>query len=546
MTELGAPGTGDDQLPLATARAPRTVSLFWLIPLVAAAVGGWLAWQAYSTRGPEITIVFTRGEGIEAGKTAVRYKDVEVGRVTAMHIAPDLKTIEVRARIGLDFAPHLTENTRFWVVRPRVGAQGVSGLSTLVSGAYIEVDPAAGAPAAHFTALETPPIVTSDAPGRSFVLRAAELGNVQPGSPLTFKDIEVGEVLGYELAADGADVFIHVFVREPHTALVREDSRFWLASGVRVSLGATGLDLRTASLQEVLLGGIKFDAPNGAESAQAPEGAVFALFESVDAVADAGYTEQVRYLLYFDESVRGLARGAPVEFRGIKLGEVASVGLEVERAELNPRIPVVVRLQPQRLGAASKAEPAEVEAIIAGLVARGLRARLQTANLLTGQLYVDLTLDPDSPADLVPSARKLPQIPTLPTELGEFKDNVNALIAELRRFPLDRIGAKAVAALDGVARLTADPAIARALDSASDSFAAVGAAARGFEQQLAPLRADIAGALGTFDEHSPLYQRLHETLRQIDHAARALRQLGETLERRPEAVIWGKEGAADD
>ncbi len=501
--ENGAQDAATAALPEAEIRTARAVSLFWLIPLLAAAIAGWLAWEAYSTRGPEITIVFKRGEGIEAGKTTIRYKAVEIGQVLNVGIAPDLKSIQVRARINLDFADHLTDQTRFWVVRPRVGASGISGLSTLVSGAFIEVDPAPGTPASRFTALEAPPIVPSDAPGRSYVLRARELGNVQPGSVLTFKDIEAGEVLGYELSDDGNEVKIHIFVREPYTLLVRENTRFWLASGLDLSVGADGLKFRTPSLQEVLLGGIKFDAPLGVDTPPAEPGAEFELFSDVEAIAEAGFTEQVRFVMYFDESIRGLSPGAPVEFRGIKLGEVSEIGLEIEQAAIKPQIPVVVNLHPQRLGHIAGTDSEEAGSIISSLIDRGLRARLQTGSLLTGQLYIDFALEPDTKAVFITGKRSLPQIPTLPTEFGEFKNNANALLAEFRRFPLAAIGERAVGALGAVEKRFDDPDIGRAVRAATASFESFERLAGEIETSFEPLRADLAAALATLREGSP-------------------------------------------
>ncbi|MGE0483985.1 MAG: intermembrane transport protein PqiB [Gammaproteobacteria bacterium] len=529
-----------ETLPAAEARGARGLSLFWLVPLVAALVAGWLGWQAWSARGPEITIVFAHAEGLEPGRTAIRFKAVEVGKVGEVRIAPDLASVEVHARIARDFAPHLTTGTRFWAVRPRIGASGVSGLGTLVSGVYIEVDPAPGEAATRFTALDAPPIVTSDAPGRAFVLRAARLYNLQPGTPITFKDIEVGEVLGYELADDGERIAVHVFVREPHAALVHENSRFWVASGLDLSIGSDGIDVRTSSLQEMVLGGIRFDTPPGEDAPAAAAGHPFELHESFAAVAESGYTEQVRYVLYFDESVRGLAPGAPVEFRGIKLGEVTEVGLEYSRQGLNPAIPVVVTLHARRLGDG----PGDIEdaaAMVTDLIAKGLRARLQTGNLLTGQLYVEFALLPDAPARYVTGRRHLPQIPTLPTEFGEFKNNVNGLLAELRAFPLSTVGERAVGALTAIERLVDDPATAGVLRAAGSSFTAVEDAARAFEASIGPLREDLRGALAGLGEGSPLYVRMHETLRQLEAMARAVRELGDTLEREPQSVIWGKE-----
>lgn len=524
----------------ATVRRERSVSLFWLFPLVAALVAAWLAWQAYTTRGTEITIQFNRGEGLAAGTTVIRYKAVEVGQVEQVSIARDLRSIEVKARINLDFSPHLSTNTRFWIVRPRIGARGISGLGTLVSGAYIEVDPAPGPAANRFVGLEVPPIIASDAPGASYVLKAAGIGGVNPGSSVYFKDVEVGEVLGYELAADGAEVSIHVFVRDPYTQFVRENSRFWLSHGFGFSLSADGLEVKTGSLQEVLLGGINFDSPAGPDTAAAASGSTFALFPDFDSIAEAGITNSVRYIMYFDESVRGLRVGAPVEYRGIKLGEVAEIGLEIQGARLNPYIPVVVGLQPQRLGAHSSERQAEAATAIESLIKNGLKASLETGNLLTGQLFIELLLNENAPAKFVAGKRDLPQIPTLPTEFGEFRKNVTALLAELREFPLGEIGDRMSTALAAVERTVSDPEIARTITAAKSSFESFENLNTAFEKEILPIGDSLRASLAGLKPTAPIYSRIEATLHQIELAARAFRQLSETIERNPESAVWGK------
>lgn len=534
----------DDTLPVAELATPRSLSLFWLIPLVAALIGAWLGWQAWSTRGTEVEIVFARGDGIEAGKTGIRYKAVQVGQVVEVRIAGDLQSIVVTARINRDFEPHLTDGTRFWVVRPRIGASGVSGLNTLVSGAYLEVDPGPGQAARRFTGLDEPPLVTSDKPGREFVLHARELGTLQAGSPVSFKGIEVGETLGHELDADGERVLVHVFVREPYADLVRENTRFWHASGIDVAVSADGLNVSTPSLQELVLGGIEFGAPRGRRAPPAAAGARFELFDSLAAVAEAGFTERVRYVLYFDESIRGLARGAAVEFRGIKLGEVTEIGLELETRGHEVYIPVEISLHPQRLGALAGTRDDDARVLLDTLIERGLRARLQTGNLITGALYVDLAIAPDTAATFVTGQRELPQIPTLPTEFGEFKSNVSALLDKLRRFPLDDLAARATRVLDELEAVLAQVRAAGVPAAASASLGAVEEAAGRVGAAVGPLSDQLGATLGTLEEGSALQLRLHETLRQLDAMARSLRQLGDAIERQPESLIWGRE--ADD
>lgn len=529
--------TGED-IPRAHVATSRRVSVVWLLPLIAALVGGWLVYDTYSRRGPVITISFHRGDGIEADKTELRFKSVRIGKVTDVRIADDLQSVIIVARIDKHFASQLGEGARFWVVRPRVGARGVSGLGTLVSGAYIEIDPGEGRPRRHFTGLEAPPIITADVPGNRYVLQSDKLGSIQAGSGVFYRDIQVGEVLGHELAEDGSRVTIHIFVRDPYTLLVRNETNFSNASGINVSVGADGIDLRTTSLQSLLVGGVTFDLPLGKTGEPAPAGTTFWLFDSAESIGDAQYTQQVPFVLYFDDSVRGLAVGAPVEFKGIKLGSVSQIGLEVDDDSGEVRIAVTVALQPQRLSTAS--DPNKPKDIIENLIARGLRARVQTGSLLTGQMFVELGLYPDTPATIVDGKLNLAQIPTIPSEFVEIKESMTELLDKLRRLPLESIGDHAVATLEEIEALVKSPAIDAALSGAAASMASIDKAAATLAKELPMLTAQISATLADLDANSALHARLSRTLTQLEAAARAVRGLAETVDRQPNAIIFGK------
>lgn len=525
-------------LPRAQVTTSRRLSVVWLLPLIAAFVGGWLVYDTYTKRGPVITISFHRGDGIEADKTELRFKSVRIGKVTEVRIADDLQSVITVARIDKHFAPQLGEGARFWVVRPRVGARGVSGLGTLVSGAYIEIDPGEGAPRRHFAGLEAPPIITADVPGNRYVLQSDKLGSIQAGSGVFYRDIQVGEVLGHELAEDGSRVTIHIFVREPYTLLVRTGTNFSNASGINVSVGADGIDLRTTSLQSLLVGGVTFDLPLGKTGEPAPAGTTFWLFDNAESIGDAQYTEQVPFVLYFDDSVRGLAVGAPVEFKGIKLGSVSQIGLEVDDDSGEVRIAVTVALQPQRLSTVS--DPNQPKDIIENLIARGLRARVQTGSLLTGQMFVELGLYPDTPATMVDGKRTLAQIPTIPSEFVEIKESMTELLDKLRRLPLESIGEHAVATLAEIEALVKSPKIDAALTGAAASMESINTVADALAAELPLLTAQIRATLADIDANSALHARLSSTLEQLEGAARAVRGLAETVERQPNAIIWGK------
>src|SRR3954462_13907346 len=317
----------------AVGRRRRRFSVVWLVPLVAAAIAAWLAVTTLREKGPTVTIAFKTAEGLEAGKTKVRYKDIEVGTVQDLRLSDDLKGVVAVAELRKQVEPFVTEGTRWWVVRPRVGASGVSGLGTLISGAYIGLDPGQGKPALSFTGLEEPPPMTSDVPGRRFALHADGLGSVDQGSPVYYRGLRVGQVLSRTLDDARRSFTCEVFVDAPHDRLVRDASRFWNASGIDVSVSSGGVEVATESLQSILAGGVAFDTPGiEAPGEEATAGHAFRLYESRRKVDEPVITERVPFLARFSGSVGGLHAGSPVQFNGIPVGVVTDVRLEWDTA----------------------------------------------------------------------------------------------------------------------------------------------------------------------------------------------------------------------
>ncbi|MEO5830544.1 MAG: MlaD family protein, partial [Rhodanobacter sp.] len=372
-------------------------SLIWLIPALAAVIGMSLVVSNWLQAGPHIVISFQSAEGLDAGKTPVKYKNVVIGRVSKIHLSSDRSHVLVNVALEKSAEGFATRDTRFWVVRPRIGLGGVSGIDTLLSGAFIGADVGDSTQSEdEFKGLEIPPTVTNGAPGRSFVLHSEDLGSLDIGSPVYYRRIQVGRVVSYQLDKDGKGVSLQIFVDGPNDHFVTRSSRFWNASGVDVSLGANGLTLNTQSLATVLAGGVAFrDPPGPPDSTPAPEDDAFKLFaDQTTALAPPdGTPSYIR--MRFEQSVRGLAVDAPVEFLGINIGKVVSVRLDYD--EQKQRFPVLVGalIYPQRLGAAydklealakAKGENPDLSQMVGRLVDHGLRAQARTGNLLTGQL----------------------------------------------------------------------------------------------------------------------------------------------------------------
>jgi paraquat-inducible protein B len=534
-----------EELPEVEVRKRRGISLVWLIPLVAGAIAIWLGYTTLQEKGPTIRVAFDNAEGLEAGKTRVRYRNVEVGLVDQVTLSEDLSHIVVGASLDRSMAAHMREGTQFWIVRPRVGLGGVSGLGTLLSGAYVEFDPGDGPPTQEFVGLEEPPPITSRVPGTQFLLRTDQLGSIGRGAPVYYRSIPVGQVLGYELADDKQALSIKIFVDAPNDQLVRPSSRFWNASGIEVSMGAGGLDVALESLEALLAGGIAFDTPDIDEPGEAAAaGTAFPLFASLREVTEAGFTQRIPYLVEFDGSVRGLRAGAPVEFRGIRAGTVTDVRLEIDAGHNSVRIPIALEIEPQRIGVVQGASDAQPYAVMAALVERGLRAQLKSGNLLTGELLVDLDFHPDSPPASLDRSGAHPKIPSVPAELEALEASVSAMLTKLAALPLPELIDDLRRTIKGIDSLVASPDTVGTVAALNQSAVRLAGLLAMFDGQVGPLlvqaRSTLASADGLVGADSQARYDLNLLLKELTGAARAIRGLADYLERHPEALLRGK------
>lgn len=531
------------RLPEAHPAPPRRrrPGLVWLIPLIAAVIGGGIALQSWLSKGPTITIAFRTAEGIEPGKTLVRYKNVNVGTVTRVQFAKD-GSVEVSAELSHDARQFLRADSQFWVVRPRISAGGVSGLSTLFSGAYISFTAGKSSQARHeFTGLEIPPIETEGRPGREYILHASDAGSLQVGSPVLFHRVKAGEVLTYQIDPDGAGVSLRIFVDSPYDRFVTTAVRFWQASGVDLSLGADGLQVHTQSAAAILEGGLAFEvAPNSAPAPVAPAEARFELFRDQASAMRLPYTEVQHYRIYFKESLRGLSVGAPVEFHGIRVGEVSRFGIEYDQHEGIFRFPVEVDVYSEMLrehyiaGAARANDKtaASQRDIVDRLVTAGMRAQLKTGNLLTGQLYVEFDFVQHPPPAAINWNTPTPLLPSVSGGLNALTDNLGDLAAKLDQVPLDKISAQLLESLHNLQEMLSSTTtlVNRLNDQVTPQVAAA----------LGDARKTLQAANATLSDSSPLQSDLHDTLKQLSRSARALADLSDFLEQHPEALIRGK------
>jgi paraquat-inducible protein B len=497
-------------------------SLVWIVPIVAALAGAWVAVTRIMSEGPKITLVLHSADGIEAGKTKIRYNGVEIGTLTTVRLSDDHKSVLTTAQMEPDAASFLVEDTRFWVVRPRVSGATVSGLGTLVSGAYIGVDIGTSNKRKRaFVALRTPPVVTTDVPGRYFVLKAEDLGSLDNGTPIFFRRLQVGEVTAYQLEEDGKTLSVKVFINAPYDKFVTPNTRFWQASGVDVSLSAAGLTVQTQSVLSILVGGIAFEPPAvDAASGPAEANSEFRLFRDRTEAFKLPSQDPQAYVLLFNHTVRGLEPGAPVEFRGVVVGEVVSVDAKLDIETFDFSVPVTIRMDAQRLGVkvdhtTAASELADVRRrLMDSLVARGTRAQLRSGSLVTGALYVAFDFFPDAPPATIDWAQDPVHLPTIAGEIDAIEASVVNIIKKLDQVPFKEIG-----------------------DDVRTSI-------RDLDRTLVSARTTLDDAGKLIAPNSALAVQLDNTLQEMTRAARGLRVLADYLERHPEALLRGKAGEA--
>jgi paraquat-inducible protein B len=509
--------------------------LVWVVPIAAAVIGISLLIRNWQNEGPRITISYLSGEGIQVGKTVVKYRDVTVGRVSAVGLSADHQTVLVSADLSRDAESLLKADTQFWIVRPRIGVGSVSGLDTLLSGVYIGMKTgAATLSERHFVGLESPPALSHGPRGRELQLHAARAGSLAIGAPVYFRQFQVGRVIDENLLPDGS-TRVSVFVEAPYDNFVKSVTRFWNASGIDVKLGADGLSVQTESLAAVLAGGLAFD-DGPIEALFFAAGSMpgeFTLYKNeTEALAPPdGDPHYVR--MRFAQALRGLEVGAPVEFVGVNIGSVVAVDLGYERQDKSFPVIVTAKLYPRRMGQAYEALAAQgktesvetLAAFVGTLVKRGLRAQPRSASLLTGKLYIALDFLPASPRAAFDASIRPVELPTVNGTFQELGASAGRLVKKVNDLPLEQIAADLHTDLKDLHE-TLSELHTRVLPNAVDTLSA--------------LHGTLDSVDRTLDVESPLQRGLTETLSESRSTLQAVRELADYLDRHPDALLRGR------
>lgn len=526
-------------------RPRRWFSWVWVVPIAAAGIVLWLAWRGLADRGPMISISFKVAEGLQPGQTKIQHRDVDVGSVESVELTPDMSHVIVHARMTRRAAPYLTEKTRFYIVAPHVGVGGVSGLSTIVSGTYIEMYPGRdGEPKRDFVALDEPPILPPDTPGTSFTLEAPDLGSLTQGSPITYHGISVGEVEGYTLAADGTHVTVTAFIRSPQDKLVRKETRFWNAGGIDASFGAQGVRVRANSWGQLISGGISFETPEPAlaGSDRSAQGTDFKLYDNRESALNAPNGPELLYFADFEGNQRGVQPGIAVQLEGNTVGDVKDVRLRYDerRHRLVTRVTFGVDASRVTIDAMPRREGADVRGVVSDwltrLVASGLRAQIGSLSFLTGQKVVALDTVANAPPAHLRQVGGNVEFPSLASgDLTEILANLRSVLKNLDRATSGPQLGHALQSLDDTLThldtLTRDidPDIKSLIRSLRDTSEAA-------QNTLSAVQGMVGSAGGNGNTDFP------KMMRELSDAARSVRVLADYLDRHPESLLRGRKG----
>lgn len=578
-------------------------SPIWIVPVAAVLIGSWMLFHSLKNQGAVVTLLASNAEGLVAGKTQIKSRSVDIGKVISVELSQDLKQVVIRARMNPGTDALLNDESQLWVVKPTVGRGGVSGLSTLLSGAYIELQPGkSNHGKVFFELLETPPLAPPDAPGIRVTLSSSDAAALAVGDPVLYRGYEVGSVERSEFDMQQRLMRYQLFIRAPYNSLVTENVRFWKASGMALDMSAEGVRVEMASVTTLLGGGVTFDVLEGWPQGElAQPNAEFALFANKKSIQEGLYRERLEYLLFFDESIRGLTAGAPVEYRGVRIGTVASVPYFFKmknplQVAFNKGIPVLIHIESGRLY--DNLTLAQLSAELEAAVSRGLVAVLKTGNLLTGGLYIDLNQQ-DQPAgntttavttaapttgnqqsetlpstdqaatqtptadtagapvagtagtatvqvaamqpDTIPEFAGYKTLPTARSGLGHIEQKVLQALDKVNNLPVEQVLADSSATLKATQQLMQQSQqLVQTLDQLAGQQQMQQMPAE-LNKTLAELRKTLTG----LSPGSPVYERINSNLQSMDRVLRDLQPVVQTLNQQSNALVLGADAQSE-
>lgn len=524
-----------------------SIAPIWFVPIAALAIAAWLALKAWQETGPTLDIVFDDAAGMSVGKTEVRYREVIVGKVVDIKLADDYEKVQVKVEMDPHISGQISEYSRFWVVSPRVSLAGVSGLNTLLSGVYIEMDPGDnGKFVSRFEGLEQAPAFRSYDKGTQYRLNAQKLGSLDVGSPIYHRDVKVGWVTSYQLIPEKQNVQLRVFIEYPYDSLVKDSSNFWNVSGFGLSFGANGIEAKLASVASLMAGGLEFSSPSGYKDQlkQSPEDKEFYLFPDKKAVQNGSYSVAYPYLLRFNGSIRGLKVGAPVEFKGMQVGEVTSFSINTDTTNTaeGSDIEVKVSIQPERINRQEPISWKELDELLANLVSNGMRAQLKTSSIITGALFVDLVPgleDKQEGLGLI-SSNIYSEIPTAQSQYQQLSNEVASIIKQVSAFPFASISKNIDQGLERINTLIGRLEPEKIGSDTAKIISNLKDASEGLDGVVEEFNSTLKTVDQTISSDSRMYNEMVRMMEEISEAADSFEKITDELNRHPNSLVVGR------
>lgn len=519
----------------------------WIVPIVTVLIGAWILFYHFSHQGKVITLTTTSAEGIEAGKTAIKSRSVDVGIVESVVLSDNLREVEIKARINNGMEKLLRKDSAFWVVKPQIGKEGVSGLGTLLSGAYIQLQPGSSSDAVfHFKLLDAPPLASPNAKGIRIELNSEQSGQLNAGDPVLFRGFRVGTVETSDFDPAARKISYQLFINAPYDALVTDNVRFWKDSGVAFNMSAAGMRVEMGSLTTLFSGGVSFDVPTGWELGEkAKNHQNFQLFDNKNNIGDSLYTVHKDYVLFFTDSIRGLQAGAPVEFRGIRLGTVAqapfyTTGVE-QTMNSDYRIPVMIRIEPDRF-ISKLGKNFNIDQRLQDAEKQGLRAALKSANLLTGALYVDLDFYPQEKVWTGPTTINGYQVlPTTSAGLAQIQQKLMSTLDKINNLPLNPMLNEATSTLaQSQSTLRELQRTLKSVNQITESKSM-----QQLPQDMQQTLRELNRSMKSFQPGSPAYTKMVGDMQRLDQVLRELQPVLRTLNNKSNALVFEADKAND-
>ncbi len=537
------------QQPLdAEIKTVKTISKVWFVPIVALLIGGWMVYYHLSNQGPAVTILFNSAEGMEAGKTKIKSRSVTIGQVETIKLNEQDDGVIVTVRMSNNTEKMLVKDSKFWVVSPQIALSGVTGLDTLISGVYIELSPGLSEQRSkEFTALNSPPITPKGTPGLHVTLNSDKQFAYSQGDPIIYKGLTVGKIEEVHFNIKDRAVYYNAFIHAPYHELLTSNTRFWDASGLVVDLNAEGISLKTGSIQTILTNGVTFGIPKGMPlGAKIPDLDSFEVYSDYQGASNARYKYSLEYVMLVSDTIRGLSVGAPVEYRGVTVGEVSSVELiTTDPSALysdNVRIPVLLSIQPGRIGLPDNEQGVALMKQHNTLwIQEGLRASLKTGSLLTGSMFVELQHFDLPRIEKLETYKKYSVIPTVKDQYSQLIDKVELFVDNLNGLPLDEMTSNANVTLVNASSLLSE------LQHTSQNLnkLLVSAEQQGLVKQLRVALESFATLSQDFSSGSQGYEQLQQAMKSISDVMYELKPLLEQLKHKPNGLIFDS-GSQDE